>query len=114
MNKKQVYEELEKVGMEVNNMINFDLIKGAIYGGAVGDALGVPVECRTRTDVRNTSFKKIEKELSFFSDDTSLTLASMDALVKSDFKRETRQLCSYITIKVITYHESIFRFYNET
>lgn len=70
-------------------MINFDLIKGTIYGGAVGDALGVPVECRTRTDVRNTSFRKIEKELSFFSDDTSLTLASMDALVKSDFKRET-------------------------
>ena len=64
MNKKQVYEELEKVGMEVNNMINFDLIKGTIYGGAVGDALGVPVECRTRTDVRNTSFIKIEKELS--------------------------------------------------
>lgn len=70
-------------------MINFDLIKGTIYGGAIGDALGVPVECRTRTDVRNTSFRKIEKELSFFSDDTSLTLASMDALVKSDFKRET-------------------------
>lgn len=89
MTKKQVYEELEKVGMEVNNMINFDLIKGAIYGGAIGDALGIPVECRTRTDVRNTSFKKIEKELSFFSDDTSLTLASMDALVKSGFKRET-------------------------
>ena len=88
MTKKQVYEELE-IGMEVNNMINFDLIKGAIYGGAVGVALGVPVECRTRTDVRNTSFIKIENQLSFFSDDTSLTLASMDALVKSGFKRET-------------------------
>lgn len=70
-------------------MINFDLIKGTIYGGAIGDALGVPVECRTRTDVRNTSFIKIENQLSFFSDDTSLTLASMDALVESDFKRET-------------------------
>lgn len=43
-------------------MLNFDLIKGAIYGGAVGDALGIPVECRTRTDVRNTRFIKIEKE----------------------------------------------------
>lgn len=70
-------------------MINFDLIKDTIYGGAIGDALGVPVECRTRTDVRNTSFIEIENQLSFFSDDTSLTLASMDALVKSDFKRET-------------------------
>lgn len=70
-------------------MINFDLIKGTIYGGAIGDALGVPVECRTRTDVRNTSFIKIENQLSFFSDDTSLTLASMDALVESDFKRES-------------------------
>lgn len=70
-------------------MINFDLIKGTIYGGAIGDALGVPVECRTRTDVRNIEFRKIENQLSFFSDDTSLTLASMDALVKSEFKRET-------------------------
>lgn len=70
-------------------MINFDLIKGTIYGGAIGDALGVPVECRTRTDVRNIEFRKIENQLSFFSDDTSLTLASMDALVESDFKRET-------------------------
>lgn len=70
-------------------MINFDLIKGTIYGGAIGDALGIPVECRTRNDVRNIEFRKIENQLSFFSDDTSLTLASMDALVESDFKRET-------------------------
>ena len=70
-------------------MINFDLIKGTIYGGAVGDALGIPVECRTRTDVKNIRFRKIEKQLSFFSDDTSLTLASIDALVESGFKRET-------------------------
>lgn len=40
-------------------MINFDLIKSVIYGGAIGDALGIPVEYRTRTDVRNTSFRRI-------------------------------------------------------
>lgn len=69
--------------------LNSNIIKNTIYGGAIGDALGMPVECVARDVVRLMDFKEIESKINWFTDDTSMTLASMDALVKSDFKLET-------------------------
>ena len=69
--------------------MNKELIKSIIYGGAIGDALGMSVECVAREVVRQMNFAEIEKKINWFTDDTSMTLASMDALIKSDFKLET-------------------------
>lgn len=61
-------------------------LKNSIYGLAIGDALGVPVEFK----LRNTTDKKPINEMRGFgtylqlrgtwSDDTSMTLATLDAL----------------------------------
>lgn len=75
--------------------MNLDKFLGCIYGVAIGDALGRPVETMTANGIRN-SFGRIEKYESFhdhftgarykrgtWSDDTQLTLALMKALIDS-------------------------------
>lgn len=72
-------------------MDNIDLnekIKAGLLGFAVGDALGVPVEFREResleaspiTDMRE--FGTHQKPKGTWSDDTSMTLATMDSIAK--------------------------------
>lgn len=66
-------------------------LKNSIYGLAIGDALGVPVEFK----LRNTMDKKLVNEMRGFdiylqprgtwSDDTSMTLATLDALSQSKY-----------------------------
>ena len=66
-------------------------LKNSIYGLAIGDALGVPVEFK----LRNTMDKKPVNEMRGFgtylqprgtwSDDTSMTLATLDALSQSKY-----------------------------
>lgn len=66
-------------------------IKDAIYGLAIGDALGVPYEFNTldemvqspcTTMIGNGSYKRVDK--GNWSDDTSLTLASMASITDKD------------------------------
>ena len=65
-----------------------DKIKGAILGHAVGDALGVPVEFCTRDELEIKPVSDMEghgthdKDVGIWSDDTSMTLASLDSLIK--------------------------------
>ncbi len=65
-----------------------DKIKGAIFGHAVGDALGVPVEFCTRDELDIKPVSDMEghgthdKDAGTWSDDTSMTLASLDSLIK--------------------------------
>lgn len=57
-----------------------------IMGVAVGDALGVPVEFKSRADLKNNPVEKMMGFGSFYvpegswSDDTSMTLATLDSL----------------------------------
>jgi len=76
----------------VMRQTNKEKIKGAIYGQIIGDALGVPVERKTRYDLlldpidgmtggENTSHKLPPGR---WSDDGSLTLATVDSLLKNN------------------------------
>ena len=81
-------------------MVDKNIIKSVIYGVAVGDALGVPVEFLHRDEVRKINIQKMEGIDSDFkygtrwadltpkgswSDDTAMTLASMDAMIENGF-----------------------------
>jgi len=65
-----------------------DKIKGVIFGHAVGDALGVPVEFCTRDELEVKPVCDMEGHgthdvpAGTWSDDTSMTLASLDSLIK--------------------------------
>ncbi len=63
-------------------------IKGAFFGFFVGDALGVPVEFKTRASLEENpvvdmrEFGTHNQEKGTWSDDTSMVLATMDSIIK--------------------------------
>lgn len=63
-----------------------DKVKGAIFGVAVGDALGVPVEFQSRTRLKGKPVTGMREYGSHYqpagtwSDDTAMTLAALDVL----------------------------------
>lgn len=75
------------------------MIRSAILGLAVGDALGVPVEFCVRearrqdpvTGMRGGGFHG--QKLGTWSDDTSMTLALMDSLTRKGFDIEDQMRC---------------------
>lgn len=72
-------------------MIEYDLLKASIYGLAIGDALGVPVEFKSREYLNRNPVSNMRGLGSHFqpagtwSDDTSLTLCLLDGLSYSPF-----------------------------
>lgn len=69
-------------------------IKSVILGHAVGDALGVPVEFRSREFLKQdpvtgmTGFGTYPVPAGSWSDDTSMTLCALDSLAKGRFDPE--------------------------
>ncbi len=69
-----------------NNFI--EKVKAVVIGHAVGDALGVPVEFASRAELDNAPVTDMEGYGTYpvpagaWSDDTSMSLCTMDALIK--------------------------------
>src|SRR5882757_5359275 len=66
-------------------------ILGGLWGSLVGDALGVPVEFRTRSAVQSNpvtgmrEFGSHNQPRGTWSDDGALILCTVDSLLNSDF-----------------------------
>lgn len=72
-----------------------DKLKAVIYGLAIGDALGVPYEFQQRdtfTCTRLTGHGTHNQPAGTWSDDTALSLATLDSLNKCDGKVDTTDL----------------------
>ena len=85
-------------------MVDKKIVKSVLYGVAIGDALGVPVEFLYRDEVREINIQNMEGTDTNFkygtrwgditpkgcwSDDTAMTLASLDALCENGFDPST-------------------------
>lgn len=77
-------------------------LKSAIYGLAVGDALGVPFEFRKRGTFRcegMTGYGTWNQEPGTWSDDTSMTLATVDSIKEKkciDSVDMTKHFCDWL------------------
>ena len=66
-------------------------VYGGLFGAAIGDALGVPVEFMNRERVRKNPVKEMRGDgthgvpIGTWSDDTSMTLCLVDALTQNVF-----------------------------
>lgn len=76
----------EKIDMDKNKQL--DKIRGSLVGGAVGDALGYPVEFMSLAAIRGkygkdgiTDFELNEKSKAIVSDDTQMTLFTANGLL---------------------------------
>ena len=71
-------------------------IKDCVYGLAVGDALGVPFEFRPRNTFNATDMTSGDvwnQTIGTWSDDTSMTIATCDALKENN--KKIKATCSY-------------------
>ena len=71
--------------MEIKPTLN--QIKGTFFGIAIGDALGVPVECMSRAHLKQNPIKNFEQSyfennLGIWSDDSSLTFCLAETIVE--------------------------------
>lgn len=90
------------------------MFKGAIYGFIVGDALGVPYEFMDRGTFkcdRMTGFGTHNQPIGTWSDDSSMTLATIDSIKKTgkidttDMKKRFKE---WIWASAYTAHGSVF------
>lgn len=80
MDENLLKQELIKIYISSNDRVGdkMNKIKGCIFGGAIGDALGYPIEFDTNIkDKQHTKFDGI----GYFSDDTQMTLFTIEALI---------------------------------
>lgn len=80
-------------------MLSKEKLFSGVYGLAVGDALGVPVEFSTRAKRKTDpvmgmrEYGTHNQPAGTWSDDTSMVLASLDALSRGNFKESTIMDC---------------------
>ena len=73
--------------MDISDETMLRLLQSAMYGEAIGDALGVPYEGRARdtfTCITMTGSEAAGIPAGTFSDDTSMALATLDSLMHRD------------------------------
>jgi len=86
-------------------MRNIFKIKDSIYGFVIGDALGVPVEHCSRsflkkkpvTEMKSYGSHRVSEGV--WSDDTSMTLATMDSIIKTktiNYNDMADRFCAYL------------------
>ena len=75
-------------------------IAGCVLGGAVGDALGGPIEFMSLAQIRKkfgagglTDYEA-SGEIARFTDDTQMTIFTIDALIRADNRYRSRGICN--------------------
>jgi ADP-ribosylglycohydrolase len=78
-----------------------DAFRGCLLGGAVGDALGAPVEFMKLAEIRQrfgrsgvTELVPAYGRLGAITDDTQMTIFTAEALIRAQHRLESRGICS--------------------
>lgn len=92
-------------------------IRDALYGFAIGDAIGVPIEFEHRSNLIKSPVTKMlgygsyDIDKGIWSDDTSMTLAEMDSIAatnKIDYTDMAEKFCSWINDAKYTATNEVF------
>ena len=96
-------------------MINKDNVYSGIIGGIVADALGVPYEFNSREKMQQnpatgiTGYGEYNQPPGTWSDDSSMTLATMDSLKNGiNYKDMIEKFCLWINDAEYTPHDEVF------
>lgn len=102
-------------------MIKKETIKAGIIGSIVADALGVPYEFRTKKEMREnpattmTGYGTYNQPPGTWSDDSSMTLATMDSLTKGiNYEDMITKFSQWIYQRKYTPHNEVFDYGNTT
>lgn len=94
------------------------IIKDSLYGFIVGDAMGVPIEFEDREKLINKPVTSMlgygshDVEAGVYSDDTSMTLATMDSIIKQNgiinYNDIADRFCNWVNNNEYTATNKIF------
>lgn len=106
----------------LNDQVGLSAIEAAVLGSAVGDALGVPVEFRSRQSLRRApvvgmrAFGTHHQPSGTWSDDSSLMLCLAESLTEKgvDFHDQAARFVSWLREGVWTPHGEVFDIGNAT
>lgn len=94
------------------------IVKDSLYGFIVGDAMGVPIEFEDREKLINKSVTSMlgygshDVEAGVYSDDTSMTLATMDSIIKQNgiinYNDIADKFCNWVNNNEYTATNKIF------
>lgn len=94
------------------------IVKDSLYGFIVGDAMGVPVEFEDREKLINKPVTSMlgygshDVEAGVYSDDTSMTLATMDSIIKQNgiinYNDIADKFCNWVNNNEYTATNKIF------
>lgn len=80
-------------------------LRGLLLGGAVGDALGAPVEFRSRAQILErfgpqgiTRFAPAYNRLGAITDDTQMTLFTLEGLIRAQVRFEGKGICNPVAV----------------
>jgi ADP-ribosyl-[dinitrogen reductase] hydrolase len=106
----------------LNDQVGLSTIEAAVLGSTVGDALGVPVEFRSRQSLRRApvvgmrAFGTHHQPSGTWSDDSSLMLCLAESLTERgvDFHDQAARFVSWLREGVWTPHGEVFDIGNAT
>ena len=94
------------------------IVKDSLYGFIVGDAMGVPIEFEDREKLINKPVTSMlgygshDVEAGVYSDDTSMTLATMDSIIKQNgiinYNDIADKFCNWINNNEYTATNKVF------
>ena len=94
------------------------IIKDSLYGFAIGDAIGVPIEFEKRTDLMAQpvtsmlGYGSYDVPKGTWSDDTSMTLATIDSLIvnhgKLNYNDIADKFCNWVNNADYTATNDVF------
>lgn len=90
------------------NRRDYEHISGCLLGGAVGDALGAPVEFMSLEQIRSEygprgieNYSVAYGRLGAITDDTQMTLFTLEGLLRAIMRREDRGICN---VPMVVWH----------
>jgi len=96
----------------MENKINLDSYLGCIIGGAIGDALGYPIEFEDiKTDGLIRDYKCENKHSGRFSDDTQMTLFTIEGLVNSNLSQDPNECITNVYNSYLNWVHTQFNSY---
>ena len=95
-------------------LTRLDRLRGLLLGGAVGDALGAPVEFMRRSEILArfgprgiTQFAPAYGRIGAITDDTQMTLFTLEGMLRAQVRYSTRGICNPFAV----IHRAYFRWY---
>lgn len=82
-----------------------DMIRGCLLGGAIGDALGAPMEFMSKTDIRRkygkdgvSGYVEFADGTGSITDDTQMTLFTAEGILRANVRSEEKGVCDPVAV----------------